>query len=336
MNDALSNLLTTISVSSARWTVLQLCEAAGVAFRSIKNSLTFCTIVDGAAFLNIGGSIGREAAVRLSPSDMLLSMGGATTTIFESTDDQGAVEIFPKGAREDELSWLKIGSGEQRALLIVGQFDVDPLRWAPIRRAVPDVIYLCRQWGELPPWAGSLRSVRSLKQTLTGEGGAAFSCKLAELLAIQIIRSHDLCSPVGDSKFGPPKISEAIRLLNTSPAVDWTVQDLASAVGMSRSVFSDAFFQAVGEAPIRYLTRIRMKNAAELLKNQGISLIEIAHQVGYSSDISLIRTFKRYYGVTPTECRIQEQDLPSTDKAWLPLSHPAFVFEESIPDAFKR
>lgn len=138
-------------------------------------------------------------------------------------------------------------------------------------------------------------------------GWGAFAKKLAETCITQVIRIHriDQCRSVEqeEDKDVSPKILRALQLINAQPTTNWTVGSLAREVGMSRSSFSDMFGRSIGESPVRHLARVRMKIAAQMLHGEHMTLLEIAHQVGYSSDISLTRAFKRFFGTTPSEFR---------------------------------
>ncbi len=59
----------------------------------------------------------------------------------------------------------------------------------------------------------------------------------------------------------------------------WTVAELASAAGMSRSAFALRFRQIVGETPLEYLTRWRIYKAAVLLQHEDKKLTEVANAV---------------------------------------------------------
>ena len=83
---------------------------------------------------------------------------------------------------------------------------------------------------------------------------------------------------------------------------------LAKAVGMSRSSFSARFSSLVGVPPLRYLTRLRMQLAANALRGSSrASLTEIAEQVGYDSESSFGRAFKRSFGVSPGTFRARHR-----------------------------
>ncbi|WP_439135203.1 cupin domain-containing protein [Pseudomaricurvus sp.] len=81
---------------------------------------------------------------------------------------------------------------------------------------------------------------------------------------------------------------------------DWTVNSMAEAVAMSRSKFAALFKETVGQAPMDYLTDLRMTKAQGLLKMQRpVSLV--ANTVGYEDASSLTRVFKKRFGLTPKQ-----------------------------------
>jgi len=81
------------------------------------------------------------------------------------------------------------------------------------------------------------------------------------------------------------------------------VDDLARAAGLSRAHFSREFRAAFGESPHEYLLTRRMERAAALLRNTDRSVTDVCLSVGLQSIGSFTTSFKRTYGVTPTEYR---------------------------------
>jgi AraC-like DNA-binding protein len=81
------------------------------------------------------------------------------------------------------------------------------------------------------------------------------------------------------------------------------VDDLARAAGLSRAHFSREFRAAFGESPHEYLLTRRMERAAALLRNTDRSVADVCMSVGLQSVGSFTSSFKRTYGVTPTEYR---------------------------------
>jgi len=81
------------------------------------------------------------------------------------------------------------------------------------------------------------------------------------------------------------------------------VDDLAAAAGLSRAHFSREFRAAFGESPHTYLLTRRMERAAALLRTTDRSVADICFSVGLQSVGSFTSSFKRTYGLTPTEYR---------------------------------
>jgi AraC-like DNA-binding protein len=87
--------------------------------------------------------------------------------------------------------------------------------------------------------------------------------------------------------------------MHDNPREPWTVESLASAVALSRSGFAAQFHALVGQPPLEYLAQWRMNRAAHLLAESDLGVGEVAEQVGYRSDTSFQRAFKRLQGVAP-------------------------------------
>jgi AraC-like DNA-binding protein len=59
----------------------------------------------------------------------------------------------------------------------------------------------------------------------------------------------------------------------------------------------------VGDTPLAYLTRWRMDTAARLLRDTGRPLSRIAEEVGYESEFSFNKAFRRARGISPGRYR---------------------------------
>jgi AraC-like DNA-binding protein len=82
-----------------------------------------------------------------------------------------------------------------------------------------------------------------------------------------------------------------------------SVDDLASAAGLSRAHFSREFRRAFGESPHAYLLTRRLERATALLRNTDNSVAEICLAVGLQSVGSFTTSFSRTYGKSPTVYR---------------------------------
>jgi AraC-like DNA-binding protein len=83
----------------------------------------------------------------------------------------------------------------------------------------------------------------------------------------------------------------------------WTLDNLAHEVGLSRSVFADRFTHFVGVSPMHYLTRWRMQLATRHLENPSASIAQVAAEVGYESEAAFNRAFKKHVGAPPAAWR---------------------------------
>lgn len=107
-------------------------------------------------------------------------------------------------------------------------------------------------------------------------------------------------------------MSEAdVRLLERSRAVidsrlaepDFSVEQLASQLGMSRSWLHRKLVELGGESPGKLIRRARLLRAAALLRATELSVSDIARAVGYCDPAHFTRAFKRDFHITPSEYR---------------------------------
>jgi AraC-like DNA-binding protein len=155
----------------------------------------------------------------------------------------------------------------------------------------------------------TLRLIAAEAQTLR-PGGEAVITRLSDILVIQAIRSWIENDPAGQSGWlgalQDPQIGRAISLVHRDPARAWTVASLARELAMSRSAFAARFTQLAGEPVMRYVTRWRMHVALDWLREDGVSVAELASRLGYESEAAFSRAFKRTIGVSPGAVRHSE------------------------------
>jgi AraC-like DNA-binding protein len=78
-----------------------------------------------------------------------------------------------------------------------------------------------------------------------------------------------------------------------------SIPSLASKVGMSETKLKQLFKQTFGDTIYNYYQKIRMEEAAFLLKQSGYSVSEVGYQLGFSNLSHFSRLFERHYGMTP-------------------------------------
>ena len=78
-----------------------------------------------------------------------------------------------------------------------------------------------------------------------------------------------------------------------------TLPELASAAGLSIDHFGRLFKSRVGLAPMAYVRRLRLREAALMLRQTGHRIEEIAASVGYPDPLYFSRLFSREFGIGP-------------------------------------
>jgi AraC-like DNA-binding protein len=96
-------------------------------------------------------------------------------------------------------------------------------------------------------------------------------------------------------------INRYIRLHYSEPI---TLDILANIIGCNAVYLSNTYSKVFKISPMRHLQNVRMRKAKELLAHSNFTIGEITQRVGYVSNSQFSALFKRHYGMTPYECRI--------------------------------
>jgi AraC-like DNA-binding protein len=138
-------------------------------------------------------------------------------------------------------------------------------------------------------------------------GRLAVLAKLAETLFVQTLVRYMNELPAERTGWlagaRDAKVGEALAHMHREPTRAWTLPDLARASGTSRTVLADRFTQLMGEPPLAYLARWRLQLGARRLLSTNRNVLQIANDVGYESEASFSRAFKRAFGLPPARYR---------------------------------
>lgn len=98
-------------------------------------------------------------------------------------------------------------------------------------------------------------------------------------------------------------IGDEIMRFKTTPYQKMTIAKSAENCGMSVTHFSRVFKSVTGEPPLKYITRVKIERAKEMLIFTDESIASIAASVGYTDQNYFARIFKRFTGFPPSKIR---------------------------------
>lgn len=298
MTDVLTDLLDTMRLGTLVYGRFEL--AAPWGFRLPDNRAAHLVVVGrGSARLEV---VGRRSPLSLSTGDVVFLPRGGSHVLrdFRGSALLDFGEANCRGFRETKL--IKFGGKGPRTVLVVCAFRFRAAhRTFSIQRLARSIHVPATGAGQ-PPWLASTVAQFVAESASQEPGAAVVMSRLADVLLVQAIRfyiaGHE-CAEHGLRALSDRSIGRALALIHERPADGWTVEKLAGAAALSRSGFAERFRALVGDPPLEYLARWRMTRAAELLRDSDLAMIDVAERVGYRSEASFNRAFKRLEGVTP-------------------------------------
>jgi AraC-like DNA-binding protein len=218
-------------------------------------------------------------------------------------------------APRDKNNVIHYGGGGAPTTIVSGLLSFEKPALKPITQLLPRLILIRSEQARSLALYSTLQLLAA-EMTEQAPGSEVVANRLAEVLFIQAIRAHiasgcENCRPGWLRAIFDPQIGTALNAIHANVNHSWTVESLAAAAGMSRSVFAARFKELLGQAPLEYVTQWRMQKAVQLLQHRDKKLFEVARSVGYESEAAFSKAFKRVLGATPGELSRQLSDTPS-------------------------
>jgi len=261
--------------------------------RSESGRPFYCVILGGSCHLGVDG----HESITLQAGDFVLipaaydfTMSSLEPVTFEDSDTS------PVALLNGEFR-LGIQSGPPDVRSLVGYCAFGSPDAALLVSLLPQLVHVRgeRRLATLVQLVGEeSRELRPARDVILA--------RLLEVLFIEALRSTagTAASPGLLRGLADGRLAVAIRRMHESPALSWTVAQLAKEAALSRSAFFERFSRAVGVAPMEYLLAWRMALAKNLLRRQDCGVAEVAERVGYSSASTFSVAFTRYVGLPPT------------------------------------
>ena len=110
--------------------------------------------------------------------------------------------------------------------------------------------------------------------------------------------------------------SQSSKFLHVQTAVDYihkhlgeelTASKVAATTGLQQSYFRQIFQETTGLTPHRYIMKLRLERARDLLGSSELPLATIAQEVGFCNQSHMTSCFRRHYDITPSLLRHQQR-----------------------------
>ena len=249
---------------------------------------------------------------QLHPGDAVLLPRGSFH-VMASSPDVPAVDIheLSREAVTENLYLVRSADAKgdaaaESSVMFCGamRFNLDPLH--PLLAMMPDLMHA----GDLvkrDPAVLALLEAMEREVSLDRIGACGILARLADVLAASIIRAWVECGCSDSTGWIAavqcPKVGKVIAAIHAEPERNWDVPELARLMGASRSRFAEAFTRIVGESPARYVAKVKMFQARRWIQQDGMRVTVAAQRLGYDSEASFSRAFKRIMGMPPSAVR---------------------------------
>jgi AraC-like DNA-binding protein len=261
----------------------------------------FHMVLEGAAWLRLG----IEAPHLVGAGDLVLIPRGQTHTMSDEPASAvtGLDQLLLEHPLEDGVR-LRCGGSGALTRVLCGGFSVGGPGLAELLGLVPDILVVDGQSLAATSWLAPVLSAIEDEVATARPGAGAIQSKIADVFVAQAVRSWLIGAdqagvlPVALLS-GDEAIRDAMNQVRNDLRAQWTIDKLASNVGLSRTAFVERFRKAVGDSPMHYVSRLRLSAAAGLLITTRQSVHEVALATGYENDASLSKAFRREFGVAP-------------------------------------
>jgi AraC-like DNA-binding protein len=256
------------------------------------------------------GCIAGEQPLRLEAGDVIVFPQGDAHVLSSEGATGGTpdVSLFARPVGGQLPVLIEEGGGGEPCHIVCGFIGYDARPFNPLLATLPRMIHVRGGGGLIDPFVRMAVDESGQRRT----GGEVVLARLSELMFVEVVRRYlGTLPPESPGWLGGLRdefVGRALAVLHDRPTHDWTIDELASTVGLSRSALAERFTHFVGTPPMQYLAHWRMQLASHLLASGSASLAEIAHAVGYGSEAAFSRAFKRLVGTSPATWRAARQE----------------------------
>ncbi|AXQ22302.1 AraC family transcriptional regulator [Acinetobacter wuhouensis] len=309
--DALSKIFDDIHLNHSEYIYLQ--AQGDWSFQSpAQDSVIAHIVLYGDAYLEITP----QMQVELHTGDMFLIPAGIAHSVKNHPNTQlvESLNIAPlfDGLRQDaiEFGHSRLNGDNQKTLILSVRCQMNAIMARPLINALPPYLHLQNALSDdAPEWLRIGLYFVSAETRRSMAGKNKIMDHVVSILMIECVRDYIEQMQHQNNWLNAlihPELSNALAAIHSRPEHNWTVESLAETCCMSRSKFANLFNQIIGETPLAYLQQHRLRLASQLLKQGQLSIQQIAHQVGYSSETAFSQAFKKQFELSPSQYRNQK------------------------------
>ena len=278
-----------------------------------KHVIIFHLLTEGSGYAHVEGD---DRPLSLSAGDLVVFPQGDPHAMrngpfIKPVDHAEQVrQVLSQG-----LKVARMGGGGDITKFICGYMTCEPRLSEVFLGGLPPIIKVNIRNDASGQWLEQTIRYSVDNVDVSKPGGEAVIAKLSEALFVETLRRYIALLPPEHTGWvagvRDPEVGKALALLHRKPAHPWTIAALASEVGISRSVLAERFRRYLSETPMAYLTRWRLQLGAQMLTSTSSGVAQIAAEVGYESEPSFNRAFKREFGLPPARFRRQSKSAHS-------------------------
>lgn len=144
----------------------------------------------------------------------------------------------------------------------------------------------------------------ALAWAMESNASALYADSAAHFLAAHLIeRTPRSGPPAGGTGLGDRALRNVVDFMHAHLADGIGLDDLSSVAGLSKHHFLRSFKQSTGVTPHRFLTEMRMRRAAEMLRLTSRSVSSVGARCGYRSGSHFAAAFRQFHGCSPVAFR---------------------------------
>ena len=280
-------------------------EIAAIVMPGAQRVIEYHLIARGECWGNMIG----EPPIRLKEGDLIVFPQGDSHVLSSAAGMRTSpdMSLYARPTTPLPLVYERGGGGPDRTRIVCCFLGCDERPYNPLLSALPRTMHLSGAGGEAASeWLGMLLNIAVRESGSARAGRDNILARISELMFVEAIRRYLETLPPAQTGWlaglRDPVVGQALAALHGEPVNAWTVESLARAVGVSRSVLADRFAEMVGQPPMQYLALWRMQVASRLLLD-GEPVAEAAAAVGYESEAAFSRAFKKLVGEAPAAWR---------------------------------